>query len=300
MNTNSNVKRRPIAARQRSEEDSIDATGPTSPEVPDQDTAEEKYRKDKSRRQQSQAQRDQYIRHDRETNFFYVLATLGAAFVVVAFSTFSTVFEEDNKLGIALGRVMDRLPFVPDRMKSSSNGTRHEFLDPTTNETDAEAHTYRPTFSGTISPSHVSTDPPMPDNAIIEDPNATDFGGLDLNFTVREYIGTTRQIRNDPMQMISDFRDFRTAGRDDDYDEYYAHDDDYVRNPLKDIYVDYDDDPTDGLVCRRTSEHRLYFPNCNSFHETPFLESEAEVIGYVRTKSYRFEVLIGDSLENFK
>jgi hypothetical protein len=44
------------------------------------------------------------------------------------------------------------------------------------------------------------------------------------------------------------------------FDTYYAFDDDYVRN-------------TQFLErhqhCRRTAFHRLYFPNCNLFHELP-------------------------------
>lgn len=44
------------------------------------------------------------------------------------------------------------------------------------------------------------------------------------------------------------------------FDQYYAFDDDYVRNkPFEEMKRN----------CRRTAFHRMYHPNCNTFHEIP-------------------------------
>lgn len=85
---------------------------------------------------------------------------------------------------------------------------------------------------------------------------ARDFGGLEMEF----------------------FRDYRTTPRDDDLDYYYNFDDDHQRNPFNGV----NEKTLSGeeeKCCRRTSEHRLNFPNCNTFHETPMLESKATHIG---------------------
>eukprot|EP00537_Pseudo-nitzschia_pungens_P009714 CAMPEP_0172381672 /NCGR_PEP_ID=MMETSP1060-20121228/71072_1 /TAXON_ID=37318 /ORGANISM="Pseudo-nitzschia pungens, Strain cf. cingulata" /LENGTH=384 /DNA_ID=CAMNT_0013109459 /DNA_START=610 /DNA_END=1764 /DNA_ORIENTATION=+ len=81
------------------------------------------------------------------------------------------------------------------------------------------------------------------------------------------------------MDMLSFYRNYLAVERDDDQDNYYAFDDDYVRNPFIEDYNQDEASEVDGFFCRRTSEHRLYFPNCNSFHETPLMDSEATIIG---------------------
>ena len=82
-------------------------------------------------------------------------------------------------------------------------------------------------------------------------------------------------------------------------DYYYRYDDDYERNPFNEerwitkeheyldwieegyVYHHQDDDyDEEEFCCRRISEHQYSFPNCNTFHETPILESEASIIGY--------------------
>ena len=84
------------------------------------------------------------------------------------------------------------------------------------------------------------------------------------------------------MRVLPYYRDYGTANRDDDQDNYYAYDDDHLRNPFVESYGEEEAVEVDGYCCRRISEHRLYFPNCNSFHETSLLESEVTYIGYAQ------------------
>ena len=53
---------------------------------------------------------------------------------------------------------------------------------------------------------------------------------------------------------------------DDSIDNYYAFDDDHVRHP----------------TCRRVTWHRMYHPNCNTFHETDMTEISYMNHGYYR------------------
>jgi hypothetical protein len=34
-------------------------------------------------------------------------------------------------------------------------------------------------------------------------------------------------------------------------------------------------------ICRRTSDHRLTYPTCNTVHEIPLVESQIQYLGYV-------------------
>ena len=121
---------------------------------------------------------------------------------------------------------------------------------------------------------------PSLDIKIFEEANLRFFGGIEIDLRKSEIASKTkRQIKHDRVQMLSTYRDYRTMERDDDQDNYYAYDDDYVRDPFRDSYGEDATVETDGICCRRISEHRLYFPNCNSFHEIPMLESEATYVG---------------------
>jgi hypothetical protein len=60
---------------------------------------------------------------------------------------------------------------------------------------------------------------------------------------------------------------------------YYAFDDDYVRSSY--TVVNNQDEYDREKLCRRASEHRLNFQNCNSFHESPLLELNVKYLRYV-------------------
>ena len=302
MDLNNNIKRRAVATKRRSYKDRIPATGQTTYGVPNrelypagvgQDTAEcnnPKHKRQQQRQQFSksnkkQSQIDRYLRHDREMIVFLFLAILGAAVVVIAYFTFSIAFEKGDKSGTAFGRVVERLPFLSDILNNDRHIKNHEITHSATNRfgpQHAEFQETMPTyFVETEGGMHLKR--PRLDGTIIKNVNTRDFGGLDLDFRESEKMGTTRQIRYDSMRMQSYFRDYRTVGRDDDQDNYYAYDDDYLRDPFTQSYPDDDEVvEVDGHRCRRISEHRLYFPNCNSFHETPLLESGATHIGYAQ------------------
>ena len=97
-------------------------------------------------------------------------------------------------------------------------------------------------------------------------------------------IGTTEHPSDFGGLKIDLFRDYPTENPEsalsksvDDY--YYRFDDDYERNPFNGVNERKEDYHEEKQCCRRISEHRLYFPNCNTFHETPLLESEGTHIG---------------------
>lgn len=292
MDLNNNIKRRAVATKRRSDKDRIAATGQTTYGVPNrqlypaevgQDTAERNNPKHKrprprqlfSKSGKKQSRIDRCLRHDREKIVFLFLAILGAAVVVIVCFTFS----------IAFGRVVERLPFLSDIVSNDSSTKKHDIAHFSTNRFGphhAEFQETMPTyFVETEGDMHLKQ--PRLDGTILKGVNSRDFGGLDLEFQKSEKMGTTRQIRHDSMQMQSDFRDYRTVERDDDQDNYYALDDDYLRDPFIQSHAEDDElEEVHGHFCRRISEHRLYFPNCNSFHETPLLESGATHIGYAQ------------------
>ena len=85
------------------------------------------------------------------------------------------------------------------------------------------------------------------------------------------------------MEDVSGYDD----GSEDFKDSYYEFDDDYIRNPMreelleKEGYYSYEDeDAAEEYCCRRISDHRLSFPNCNAFHSMSMLDSQATIIGY--------------------
>jgi len=113
-----------------------------------------------------------------------------------------------------------------------------------------------------------------------------DFGDLELDFF--EFDETGRNIIRDMSAMKTDFRPY-SQQRDDDIDMYYAFDDDYLRSTY--TAVDNKDEYDSEKLCRRTSVHRKNFQTCNSFHETPLIESNAH---YLSAGAYR-QVLVVDN-----
>ena len=173
-----------------------------------------------------EAQIDRYLRHDRETIVFLVLAILGAALVVIACLTLNIISIP------SFSRFTEMPSFLSDGISNRDNKKGHKITHPTANKFDPQKIVYLPTH----------------------------FGDHD-DILYEAYYSR---------------RDF-----DDGVDDYYAFDDDYQRNPFKD--ESYEDVKH---CCRRISEHRLYFPNCNTFHETPMLESKATFIGYAFAQTF--------------
>ena len=273
------MKRRAVAASGRSDDDRIPANGGTANGALNRHLYQDKTGRSrpnhKCRQNQnaelgkSEARKERYLRHDRETIFFRVLSVTGAAFVAMGCFTFSIFCEEGNGSVISSSWGVERFSFLSDKFNVSSNRRGHDITHPTANTFVSPQNEFKdrmPTCFGEIIEG-MHPNRPKTDDAIIKEAESCDFGGLRLNHNM----GTTRRIKQDPFQMLSDFRDYRSAVKDDDVDYYYA-DDDYERNPFVELYEE-------EYFCRRTSEMLLHFPNCNSFHETPFLESEATNIG---------------------
>jgi hypothetical protein len=229
------------------------------------------------------------LSRDRKRIFFLIVAVLGVAFVIFAYYGFSVlVFQEHHQENDKISPVVS-----------------HNYHNQGEGQGQGEEEKQTSTSFATIRPLHVEFEniPPSnygkysrdfkkkkkkkgseseSDDAIIEEAESMDFGGLDLVFF--ENNNMAREIGFDAMSMHSEYRDYHIVPRDDDQDNYYAYDDDIVRNPFRSVdeWNQEDEDKsieTDGKSCRRISEHRLYFPNCNSFHETPMLDSQATYIG---------------------
>ena len=118
-------------------------------------------------------------------------------------------------------------------------------------------------------------------------------------FFDHKFIDEAYVSRNDSFRFEMEGFDGYADDDDGGEDYYYRYDDDYERNPFNEErwikegqeYHDWieegykyhhqdDDEDEEDFCCRRISEHRYSFPNCNTFHETPILESEASIIGY--------------------
>ena len=84
---------------------------------------------------------------------------------------------------------------------------------------------------------------------------------------------------------------------EDAVDNYYAFDDDFYRNDavldckgkVGPSFLSFGDEDYDNIIeteesslspsCRRTSQHRLNFQSCNTFHEISMIESGAHYVG---------------------
>ncbi|KAG7341148.1 PAS domain containing protein [Nitzschia inconspicua] len=101
-----------------------------------------------------------------------------------------------------------------------------------------------------------------------------DFGSLQNSLLLLEEEGDHRLIYRNPNDLQNNFRESFVPA-DDDQDAYYAFDDDHLRSARGTIaHVELTD-----KLCRRTADHRLNFQTCNTFHETPFLDNNAEPLG---------------------
>jgi len=100
-----------------------------------------------------------------------------------------------------------------------------------------------------------------------------DYGNLTLRFLTDEQ--PVRTIYREAWERDGQARDLNQP-RDDDVAQYWAQDDDWLRNP----YVTWDDDTIQDVhKCRRTSWTRWHFPVANILHEIDFVENVPELIG---------------------
>lgn len=286
MNSENKVTRRAVAGRFSSDKDTIASkdgrdTSERSRFQRYRDDAIQYYTNDKKRR------RSRISSHnDRERILFLALALVGAAVVAIACSTFSEEVFGNMPIGTPL-----KLPSFSS--EKHSLGPRNTYWE----KGHLEVHQRYPLhveFNDVISihfaepVSNVFPVQEKRDDNFAQKSTAPEYGGLYFNFTKSGGKTRMRRIKHDPTRMISDYTDPQAINGDDDDDDrdsYYAYDDDYLRNPYiefkkgnDDTYYDYKE-PDEEYVCRRISEHRLYFPNCNSFHETSLIEAQATIIG---------------------
>jgi len=299
MISKNNIKRRAVAAKKRNHLDAKAETIQAANEVPiypgqaNQNIIErQKTRQERGRSYMGSSEKSiktsHYFWYDRESILFFFLAVFGAAFVVIGYFSFSIAFGEPDDSCTALGKILKIFSILFNKThddifrreravvnSSSSKKNNVQFI-----ECQETQQTY---FSENSWDETVKR--PSLDITIDEESNQRYFGVIDLDFRKSEIASnTTRRIMHDSVQMLSDYRDYRIMERDDDQDNYYAYDDDYVRNPFSEANREDEAVEIDEICCRRISEHRLYFPNCNSFHETPLLESE---VTYIGAGSYR-------------
>lgn len=274
MNSENKVTRRAVAGRFCSDKDTTASkdrrdTGKRSGLQRYRNDAIQWYTNDKKRRLSRISSHN-----DRERILFLALALVGAVAIAIVCSTFS----EEVLGNMPIGRLL-RLPSFSS--EKHSLGPRNTYSE--------KCHRRYPLhveFNDGISihfAESVSNVLPVQekrDDNFAQKSTTPEYGGLYFNFTKSR--GKTRMPR-----IKHDHTDPQVIIGDDDRDSYYAYDDDYLRNPYIEIKADnydtyYDYQETDEEhVCRRISEHRLYFPNCNSFHETSLVEAQATVIGYV-------------------
>jgi len=237
-----------------------------------------------------------YRFRDQERVLFLVLALLGALLIIIACSTFTftIVHEGENRFTAMCSRIINRPMSLRNQKNNNTEREVQSVVTPAMNEKgplDIDfLETTQTYFVASFIDAHQVRE--KLDEGIIQEQMSPDFGGLNLTFSKNGSMTATRPIRHDPMQLFLDYRDYRSVARDDDQDNYYAHDDDYTRNPFIEDYDQDEASEVEGFHCRRISEHRLYFPNCNSFHETPLLDSQATVIG---AGSYRQAMMLNNS-----
>jgi hypothetical protein len=116
---------------------------------------------------------------------------------------------------------------------------------------------------------------------VIVSPNAN-YGDLKLNFLAEGDNKTTwgRKLHIDKDEEMAGHVytkvDYEKHWRN--YDKYYAFDDDFVRN------LRFEDKTSS---CRTVSWHRLYNPNCNTFHETEIIPLKPGKNRFLGSGSYR-------------
>lgn len=149
----------------------------------------------------------------------------------------------------------------------------HETLDNRTsvddildNRTATEKYRYalRPTFSY---PKRMSS------RVYQEGTRYKDFGNVNLRFL--ENSGDTRRIYRGIWEREGRARHLNQP-RDDDTEQYWAFDDDWLRNPL----VSFDDANIQDIHhCRRTKWHRLSFHTGNLLHEIDLVTHTPTLVG---------------------
>mmetsp|Transcript_9522 Transcript_9522/g.10902 ORF Transcript_9522/g.10902 Transcript_9522/m.10902 type:complete len:553 (+) Transcript_9522:35-1693(+) len=103
-----------------------------------------------------------------------------------------------------------------------------------------------------------------------------DYGDFGLDFERKNFerVGRPRNIFQYDYLSTTEFRDIDSTPQDDDNDAYYALDDDFIRD-IQDI---------PGHVCRRVSEHRRNYQNCNTIFETSYIDN---YVFYINEGAYR-------------
>uniref|UniRef100_A0A7S3PTU5 Protein kinase domain-containing protein n=1 Tax=Chaetoceros debilis TaxID=122233 RepID=A0A7S3PTU5_9STRA len=101
-----------------------------------------------------------------------------------------------------------------------------------------------------------------------------DYGDLQISFLQP---GEERKIRHDPEEMPMDGHVYTEEDFDahDGWEEYYAFDDEYVRN----IPFEEGRQTEAQNKCRYNEWHRLYYPNCNTFHEIEIIKGDSDSDG---------------------
>jgi hypothetical protein len=99
-----------------------------------------------------------------------------------------------------------------------------------------------------------------------------DFGNLHIKFSEKEDASFRRKIHQDSWYWLNEYR---TLAPDDQNDFYYAFDDDRLR--IEHLEKEKEEEE-ERKTCRRISEHRVDFPNCNTFHETQWIENDAKYL----------------------
>ena len=100
-----------------------------------------------------------------------------------------------------------------------------------------------------------------------------DYGDLQINFLEE---GMERSIQPDPQALHGHvYTDDEYEPDYNSFDEYYAFDDDFVRNEAWE---------KSKKKCRRVAWHKNYFPNCNQFHEIEIIKGKDRFLG---SGSYR-------------
>jgi len=110
-----------------------------------------------------------------------------------------------------------------------------------------------------------------------------DYGGLKLKsmkeIDVEE---EEEEEEEEEYEEEEEEEEYEEKEEEESMDQYYAFDDDFIRDPQK----TYDDDSIDYGVgsCRRLRWHRWSFPNCNAFHE---MDSSGNVPKFLSNGAYR-------------
>ncbi|KAL3943377.1 MAG: hypothetical protein SGBAC_002543 [Bacillariaceae sp.] len=124
---------------------------------------------------------------------------------------------------------------------------------------------------------------PWSDQDWEDDKNPWDYGGLEMDFFAED--SAMRNIwYNYGLEGYEYFSPLKPKEGEDEEEDlaYFAFDDDFKRD-------EYGKDTDYEYQCRRTHQHRLNLPTCNTYHEIEFVESQA---AYLNAGAYR-QVMVG-------